>query len=54
MEDKKELQELLERLDQSNRQQAKYARWQLRNDDLLLVPTTQRPNCLRRTAATNF
>jgi len=28
MEDKKELQELLERLDQSNRQQAKYARWQ--------------------------
>ena len=28
MEDKKDLQELLERLDQSNRQQAKYARWQ--------------------------
>ena len=28
MEDKQELQELLERLDQSNRQQAKYARWQ--------------------------
>ena len=28
MEDKKELQELLERLDQSYRQQAKYARWQ--------------------------
>ena len=26
MEDKKDLQELLERLDQSNRQQAKYAR----------------------------
>ena len=28
MEDKKDMQELLERLDQSNRQQAKYARWQ--------------------------
>lgn len=28
MEEKRELQELLERLDQSNRQQAKYARWQ--------------------------
>lgn len=28
MEDKQELKELLERLDQSNRQQAKYARWQ--------------------------
>jgi len=28
MEEKKELQELLERLDESNRQQAKYARWQ--------------------------
>jgi len=28
MEDKQELRELLERLDQSNRQQARYARWQ--------------------------
>ena len=28
MEEKKELQEFLERLDESNRQQAKYARWQ--------------------------
>ena len=28
MEDKQELRELLERLDQSNRQQAKFARWQ--------------------------
>ena len=28
MEEKQELRELLERLDQSNRQQAKYARWQ--------------------------
>jgi len=28
MEEKKELQELLERLDKSNRQQARYARWQ--------------------------
>lgn len=28
MEEKQELKELLERLDQSNRQQAKYARWQ--------------------------
>ena len=28
MEEKKELRELLERLDESNRQQAKYARWQ--------------------------
>jgi len=28
MEEKRELQELLERLDESNRQQAKYAKWQ--------------------------
>jgi len=28
MDDKQELKELLERLDESNRQQAKYARWQ--------------------------
>lgn len=28
MDDKQELRELLERLDESNRQQAKYARWQ--------------------------
>ena len=28
MEEKRELQELLERLDQSNRQQAKFAKWQ--------------------------
>lgn len=28
MEDKRELHDVLERLDQSNRQQAKYARWQ--------------------------